>query len=73
MSRRPGRFRVLVFERAKLSCRGNLHAPELRLVFVEGRVRDPVLPADIRGLRPASCSFKIPIICSSVNRDRFIV
>ena len=52
---------------------GHVHAAELALPVVEGRLADPVLAAQVRRLRPSSCSFRTPMICSSVNRLRFIV
>jgi hypothetical protein len=40
--------------------------------LVEGRAADPVFAANLGRLRPASCSRRIPMICSSVNRLGFM-
>jgi hypothetical protein len=57
---------VLVLQRPQPLGVGRLHAAELGLPLVEGR---PAMPAaKVLGLGPrASCSFRIPMICSSVN------
>jgi hypothetical protein len=47
--------------------------PELALPVVEGRLADPVLGAQIGRPRTSSCSLKTSMICSSVNRFRFVV
>ncbi len=60
----------LVFQSLQLAGIGNLHATELRLVFVESLFGYPVL-APVLG--PFSCSFNIPMICSSVNRECFML
>ena len=38
-----------------------------------GDVNDAMLAAEIGDRDPAWCSFKIPMICSSVNRLRFML
>jgi hypothetical protein len=52
---------------------GYVQAAELALPGVEGRLADPVLAAQIGRLRTQHVSRKTPMICSSVNRFRFIV
>lgn len=63
---------VLVLKRLQLARIGHVHAATLRLAFVEDCIRDAVLAADIDCLRARLRSFNIPMICSSVNRERFI-
>jgi len=64
---------VLVLERLQPRRLGDVQTAELRLPGVGRRRADPVPPAQIGGLAPASCSRSTPMICSSVNLDRFMV
>ena len=52
---------------------GHLHPAELGLPGVERRRADPMLAADLGGLKPGPCSRRTAMICSSVDLDRFIV
>ena len=49
----------------------HFHAGKLGLPFIERSIRHAVLAAQLLGRKARSCSFKTPIICSSVNL-RFI-
>ena len=70
---KPLQLRVLVLERLQPLGLRHIHAAVLRLPGVERRRADPVLAADVRRRCPASCSRRTPMICSSVNLDRFMV
>lgn len=48
---------------------GHLHPGILRSPRVERRRGDPCLRQTSAVFAPASCSFSIPMICSSVNRE----
>jgi len=51
----------------------DVHATELAAPFVKGRIRNAMLTAKIGTRTPASACRNIPIICSSVNLQRFIL
>ena len=63
---------VLILERLQPLGVRHFEAAVLGLPFVERRAADPVRAAHIGRLHPASCSRKIPMICSSVNRLGFM-
>jgi hypothetical protein len=52
---------------------GHIHAAELRFPFEDNGVAHAMLAAQVRNRNPASSSFSISIICSSVNRPHFIL
>lgn len=58
---------VLIFRRLQPLRFAHVHAAVLRLPAIERRRADPMLPAQVRRLYPASCCFNIPMICSSLN------
>jgi hypothetical protein len=66
-------LRVLVLKRLQPLSVGNLQPAVLGLPFVERRVEIPCLRQISAVAAPASCSCKIPIICSSVKRLGFMV
>jgi hypothetical protein len=75
----PLELGVLLLERLQPLGVRDLHAAELGLPRVERGAADP-MPAAHLGRRhtsagglPASCSRKMPMICSSLNFDRFMV
>ncbi|MBB3948513.1 hypothetical protein GGQ73_004500, partial [Rhizobium skierniewicense] len=49
-----------------------VHAAELGLPLVDARITDTVLAAKLRDRRARLGSFRMPMICSSVKRLRFI-
>src|SRR6202020_1748031 len=51
---------------------GDIHAAVLGLPVVSVASETPCLRARSAVFAPASCSFSTPMICSSVNRARFI-
>lgn len=57
----PFRLGVLVFEGAQLLRIGRIHATRFGLVFVEGRVGDALLAAEVRRLHPGVVFLAIPI------------
>ena len=57
---------------ATLAALADLHVAKPGLPFVNGRIADAMLAAQIGTETPVSCSFRMPMICSSVNRDCFI-
>src|SRR5262245_57467584 len=63
-------LRVLVLERPQTLGLRHLEAAVLGFPLVERGTADPVLAAAV--FAPASCSRKIPRICSSVNRLGFM-
>src|SRR5713101_8205092 len=63
---------VLVFQTPQPLRFPNLHPAILTLPAVQRRLADAVLPRQLRDLPPPSCSFRIPTICSSLNRPRFM-
>jgi hypothetical protein len=65
-------LRVLLFQRPKPLGLGHLKAAKLYLPFVEGRALIPCRRYTSAVAEPASCSFNIPMICSSPNLLRFI-
>lgn len=69
-------FGALVFQRPQAPGHEDFHAAGLRFPFVDARVADAVLPAELRdgdAVRKSSpCSFWIAMICSSLNRLRFM-
>jgi hypothetical protein len=50
----------------------HLHPAVAGSPVVQRRFADPVLPAKVGGLAPASCRRRISMICSSLNRFRFM-
>jgi len=63
---------VLILKRLKALGVGDVHAAVLRLPVIDRRLRDRVLAREVGWLGPASCSRSTAMICSSVNRFRFI-
>jgi hypothetical protein len=64
---------VLVFQRLQLFRVPHIHAAVLRSPFVNVASLMPCLRHSSLAPNPAWCRFKIPMICSSVYRLRFIV
>ncbi len=66
-------LRVLVLELLQTLGLGDVHVPVLGLPVVEGRLRHAVLARQIGGLRAGLVLLQhLPMICSSVNRARFV-
>ncbi len=52
--------------------RRHVHAAQLGFPLIDAGIADAVLAAKLRDRRARLVSFRMPIICSSVKRLRFI-
>jgi hypothetical protein len=68
-------FFSLAFSSSKASSleASEIYMPANVALYLEGRFGYPCLRQTSAVLSPFSCSFNIPIICSSVNRQCFIL
>jgi hypothetical protein len=73
VGQQPFQPRVLVLQRPQPLGLRDLQPAELGFPFVNAGVADAMLAAQIGDRTPASCSFKIPMICSSEKRLRFML
>jgi hypothetical protein len=73
VGQQPLQPRVLVLQRLQPLGLRDLDPAELRFPFVDAGVADAVLAAQIGDRNAGSCSFKIPMICSSEKRLRFML